>query len=200
MSNSLRPHGLQHTRLHCPSPTPRACSNSCPSSRWYHPTISSSVIPFSPYLQSLPASLSQWASSSHQMANIIIFTLAQPLHSFWSYFSTLLQKYIGRLLTWRVHLSVSYLFAFSYCSWGSQGKNTEVVCHSLLQWTMFCQDSPPWSVHLGWPYTAWHSMHTHTQNSIDSEFWVNENEQKENVCVCVWVCVREQTFYSQIGK
>ena len=36
-----------------------------------------------------------------------------------------------------VHLSVSYLFAFSYYSWGSQGKNTEVVCHSLLQWTMF---------------------------------------------------------------
>ena len=78
------------------------------SSRWYHPTISSSVIPFSSYLQSLPASLFQRASSSHQMANIIIFTLAQPLHSFWNYFSTLLQKYIGHLLTWRVHLSVSY--------------------------------------------------------------------------------------------
>ena len=39
---------------------------------------------------------------------------------------------------WGVHLSVSYLFAFSYCSWGSQGKNAEVVCHSLLQWTTFC--------------------------------------------------------------
>ena len=37
---------------------------------------------------------------------------------------------------------VSYLFAFSFCSWGSQGKNTEVVCHSLLQWTMFCQNVP----------------------------------------------------------
>ena len=36
---------------------------------------------------------------------------------------------------------MSYLFAFSYCSWGSQGKNTEVVCHSLLQWTTFCQNS-----------------------------------------------------------
>ena len=54
-----------------------------------------------------------------------------------------------------VHLSVSYLFAFSYCSWGSQGKNAEVVCHSLLQGTMFCQNSPPWPVHLGWPYMAW---------------------------------------------
>ena len=49
----------------------------------------------------------------------------------------------------------SYLFAFSYCSWGSQGKNTEVVCHSLLQWITFCQTSPPWPVHLGWPHAAW---------------------------------------------
>ena len=48
MSNSLRPHGLQHTRLPCLSPTPAgACSNSCPLSQWCHPTISSSVIPFS---------------------------------------------------------------------------------------------------------------------------------------------------------
>ena len=47
------------------------------------------------------------------------------------------------LPTWGVHHSVSYLFVFSYCSWGSQGKNTEVVCHSLLQWATFCQTSPP---------------------------------------------------------
>ena len=54
-----------------------------------------------------------------------------------------------------VHLSVSYLFAFSFFSWGSQGKNTEVVCYSILQWTTFCQNSSPWPVRLGWPYTAW---------------------------------------------
>ena len=53
---TLRSHGLQHTRLPCPSPTPEACSNSCPQSRWCHPTISSSVIPFSSCLQSFPAS------------------------------------------------------------------------------------------------------------------------------------------------
>ena len=58
-------------------------------------------------------------------------------------------------MTWGVCRSVSYLFAFSYCSWGSQGKNTEVVCHSLLQWTTFCQTSPLWLFHLGWLYTAW---------------------------------------------
>ena len=58
MSNSLRPHALQHIRLPYPSPTPRACSNSGPLSQWCHPTISSSVIPFSSRLQSLPASVS----------------------------------------------------------------------------------------------------------------------------------------------
>ena len=56
MSNSLWPHGLQHTRLPCPSPPPRACSNSCPSSWWCHPTISSSVASFFSCLQSFPAS------------------------------------------------------------------------------------------------------------------------------------------------
>ena len=55
-SNSLWSHGLQHTRLPCPSPTPRVYSNSCPSSRWCHPTISPSVVPFSSHLQSFPAS------------------------------------------------------------------------------------------------------------------------------------------------
>ena len=56
MSNSLQPLGMQHARLFCPSPTPGACSNSCPSNQWCHPTISSSVIPFSSCLQSCPAS------------------------------------------------------------------------------------------------------------------------------------------------
>ena len=56
MSVSLGPHGLQHARLPCPSTTPGAYSNSCPLSRWCHPTISSSVIPFSSCPQSLPAS------------------------------------------------------------------------------------------------------------------------------------------------
>ena len=56
MSDSLRPHGLQHDRLPCPSPTSGAYSNSCPLSQWCHPDISSSVIPFSSCPQSLPAS------------------------------------------------------------------------------------------------------------------------------------------------
>ena len=70
VSNSLQLHGLQHTRLPCPSPTPRACSDSCPSSQWCHSTISSSVIPFSSCLQSFPASgslsVSQFLASGGQ--------------------------------------------------------------------------------------------------------------------------------------
>ena len=56
MSDSLGPHELQHTRPPCPSPTPRVYSNPCPLSRWYHPTVSSSVIPFSSCPQYFPAS------------------------------------------------------------------------------------------------------------------------------------------------
>ena len=56
VSDSLRPHESQHTRPPCPSPTYRVHSNSCPSSQWCHPTISSSVVPFSSCPQSLPAS------------------------------------------------------------------------------------------------------------------------------------------------
>ena len=53
---------------------------------------------------------------------------------------------------------MSYIFVFSYSSWGSQGKNTKVVCHSLLQWTTFCQISPTLPARLGWPHTAWLSF------------------------------------------
>ena len=71
VSNSLRPHGLQYTRLPCPSPTSGAYSNSCPSSRSCHPTISSSVIPFSSCLQSFPESgsiqMSQFSSGGQSI-------------------------------------------------------------------------------------------------------------------------------------
>ena len=70
VTDSLQPHGLQHARLPCSSPTPRACSNSCPLSQRCHPNISSSVIPFSSYLQSFPASgsfqMSQFFTSGGQ--------------------------------------------------------------------------------------------------------------------------------------
>ena len=65
MSNSLRPHQSQHARPPCPSPTPGAYSNSCPSSRWCHPAISSSVVPFSSCPQSLSASVFSNESTLH---------------------------------------------------------------------------------------------------------------------------------------
>ena len=74
MSNSLWPNGLKYARLPCPSPTPRAYSNSCPSSQWCHPTISSSVVPFSSHLESCPASgsfpMSQFFSSGGQSIGV----------------------------------------------------------------------------------------------------------------------------------
>ena len=70
VSYSLWPHGLQHASLPCPSPSPEACSNSCLLSWWCHPTISSSVIPFSSCLRSFPASgsflMSQFFASGGQ--------------------------------------------------------------------------------------------------------------------------------------
>ena len=79
VSNSLWPHGLQHVRLPCPSPTPGAFSNSCPCSWWCHPTISSSVIPFSSHLQSFPASgsfpVSQFFGSGGQSIGVLASVL-----------------------------------------------------------------------------------------------------------------------------
>ena len=68
---------------------------------------------------------------SPQYLNIVTTFASPSLHSFWSYFSTDLQQRIGHLPSSGVHLSVSYLFAFSCGSWGSQGKNAEVVHHSF---------------------------------------------------------------------
>ena len=84
MSDSLRPHGLQHARFPCPSPTPRACSNSCASSWWWHATISSSIVPFSSCLQSFPASgsfqMSHFLASGGQSIGISASALVLPLN------------------------------------------------------------------------------------------------------------------------
>ena len=74
MSDSLQPHESQHTRPPCPSPTPRVYSNSCPWSRWCHPAISSSVVPFSSCPKSL--SLFQWVNPSHEVAKVLEFSFS----------------------------------------------------------------------------------------------------------------------------
>ena len=79
MSDSLRPHGLQHTRPPCPSPIPGVYLNSCPLNQWCHPTISSSVVPFSSWLQSFPASgsfpMSQFFASGGQSIGVSVSVL-----------------------------------------------------------------------------------------------------------------------------
>ena len=84
MSNSLQHHGLQHARPPYPSPTPGVCSNSCALSRWCHPTISSSVIPFSSYLQSFPESgsfqMSQFFPSGAQSIGVSASASVLPMN------------------------------------------------------------------------------------------------------------------------
>ena len=84
LSGSLQPHGLQHARPPCPSPTPRVCSNSSPSRQWCHPTISSFAIPFSAYLQSFPASgsfqMSQFFTSGGQSIRVSASTSVLPMN------------------------------------------------------------------------------------------------------------------------
>ena len=84
MSDSLQPHELQQARIPCPSPTPEACSNSHPSSQWCHPTISSSVIPFSTCLQSFPASgsfpMSQFFISGGQSIGVSASVSVFPMN------------------------------------------------------------------------------------------------------------------------
>ena len=79
VSDSLWPHGLQQARLPCPSPTLKACSNSCLSNQWCHPTISSSVIPFSSHLQSFPSGsfpMSQFFASGGQSIGSFSFSIS----------------------------------------------------------------------------------------------------------------------------
>ena len=85
VSDSLRPHGLQHARPSCPSPTPRVYPNSCPLSRWCHPTISSSVISFFSCPQSFSASgsfpMSQFFTSSGQSIGASTIASVLPVNS-----------------------------------------------------------------------------------------------------------------------
>ena len=108
-SNSLRSYGLQHTRLHCPSSTPGVYSNSCPSSRWYHSTISSSVVPFSSYLQSFPASgsfqMSQFFTSGGQSNGVSASASVLPINIQdwfplgWTGWISLLSKGLSRVFS-----------------------------------------------------------------------------------------------------
>ena len=107
VSNSSQPHGLQHTRLPCPSPTRGACSHSCPWSQWCHPNISSSVIPFSSHFQSFPASgsfqMSQLFASGGQNFGVSAPVLPKNVQGWfplgWTGLISLLSKGLSRVFS-----------------------------------------------------------------------------------------------------
>ena len=109
MSDSLWPHGLHHARLPCPSLTPGVYSNLCPLSWWCHPTISSSVDPFSSHLQSFPASgsfpMSQFFASGHQSIGVSASVLVLPINIQdwsplgWPGWTLLLSKELSRVFS-----------------------------------------------------------------------------------------------------
>ena len=109
VSDSLRPHGLQHARPPCPSPTPRVYPNSCRSCSWCHPTISSSVIPFSSCLQSSPASgsfpMSQFFASGGQSigvsasASVLSMNIQDWLPLGWTGWISLQSKGLSRVFS-----------------------------------------------------------------------------------------------------
>ena len=109
MSDSLQPHGLQHAELFCPLPTPRVYSNSCTLSRWCHPTISSSVDPFSSQLQSFPASgsfpMSLFFASGGQTIGVSALASVLPMNIQdwfplgWTDRISLLSKELSRVFT-----------------------------------------------------------------------------------------------------
>ena len=124
MSDSLQPHGLQHARLPCSSPTPRVYSNSRPLNRWCHPTISSSVIPFSSRLQSFPApgtfQMSQLFASDGQSIGVSASTSVLPKNtqgwspSEWTGWISLQSKGLSRVFsntTVQKHQSFSTQFS-----------------------------------------------------------------------------------------
>ena len=109
MSNPLQPHALQHTRLPCLSPTPRASSNSCPLSQWCHPTTLSSVVPFSSCLKSFPTSssfpMSQFFASGGQSivvsasASVLPMNIQDWFPLGWTGWSSLQSKGLSRVFS-----------------------------------------------------------------------------------------------------
>ena len=134
MSDSLRPHGLQHARFPCPSPTPRVYSNSCPPCLWSHPTISSVIIPFSSCLQSSQhQGLFKWVTVSQQVARVLEFHLQHQSSNEYS-------GLISFRMEWLDLLAVQGTLK-SLLQWHSSKA-------SILQWSVF------FIVQLSHPYTT----------------------------------------------
>ena len=150
MSDSLQPHGLQHDRLPCPSPTPGAYSNSCQSHQWYDPTLSSSVIPFSSCLQYFPASgslpMSWFFTSGGQSTGVSASASVLPMN---------IQDWFPLRLTGQISLhsrdSQESSPTPQFKSINSQCSAFFIVCTILFSfckksWTIFYNRSTWWNI------------------------------------------------------
>ena len=181
-SHSLRPHGLQHVRFPCPSPTPRACSNSCPLSWWCHWIISSSVIPFSSCLQFFPASgsfqMSQFFASGGQSIGVSASTSVLPMNTQdrsplgWTGWISLQSKGLSGVFSNTPYPCCFFEHSVMssslqphglwpdrlLCQWDFSGKNTRVGCHFFLQGIFLTPESNPLLMnllHCKWILYCW---------------------------------------------
>ena len=179
VSDSLRPHEQQHARPLCPSPTPRVHPNPCPLSQWCHPTISSSVIPFSSCLQSFPASgsLFQWVSSSHQVAKVLEFQLQHPgLISFridWLHLlavqgtlKSLLQHHSSKASILRHSAFFTVQLSHSYMT---TGKTIALTRRTLEPFNFRVFRISGWVIDLIYCDTEWFALETNRDSS--TAFW-----------------------------
>ena len=159
VSKSLRPHEPQHTRPPCPSPTPRVYPNPCPLSRWCHPTISSSVIPFFSYPQSFPASGSfqmiQLFDSGGQSIGVSASASLLPMNSQdwfplgWTGWISLQSKGLSTVFSNTTVQSISSLaLSFLYIVPIIQMKIRDIFFETIVSSLPGNQDSEPMAFHL----------------------------------------------------
>ena len=150
MSSSLQPHGLQQARLPCPSPTPRVYSNSCPSSWWCHPTISSSVIPFFSCLPSFPASgsfpMNQFFASGSQSigasasASVLPMNIQDLFPLGWTGWISLLYKGLLRVFS-STTVQKNQFFGTQLSLWSNSHIQTWLLEKPQLWLDNLCQQS-----------------------------------------------------------
>ena len=168
VSNSFRPHELQHARPHYPSPTPRVHSNSCPVSQWCQPAISSSVIPFS--CPTIPPSISlfQWVNSSHEVAKVLEFQ-----------FSISPSKEHPGLISFRMDWSDVLAVQGTLKSLlQHHSSKASIVWHSAFFTTSILQRSAFFTVQLSHPY-----MTTGKTIALTRQSFVGKV-----MSLCFWIC------------
>ena len=152
VSDSLRPHEPQHARPPCPSPTPGVYPNPCPLSRWCHPTISSSVVPFSSCPQPFPASGSFPMSQLFASGGQSIGTLYLYIYIWWSLYYIYISLY--RQIYIYTHI---YIFTCVYVWWS---------CHQNTWW---CLTEQKWLLLHHWIYIAQSHVHNSSQCFLNLE-------------------------------